>query len=88
MIPGALQYAVLAAAGLVAVGTIAVMIIPNWRRIADVLSGSSVETDLCRDTGTNNRWRRVHLDADRRKPFSQIRAASPRRGPLGRRSPH
>ncbi|MDK8187743.1 MULTISPECIES: hypothetical protein [Sphingomonas] len=81
----AVQYAVIAAAGLVAIGTIAVMIVPNLRRIADVLSGQSV---VCRSTGTDDRWRRVHIDSDRRKPFSKIRAASPRRGLLGRRSPH
>lgn len=85
MIAAALQYAVIAAAGFVAIGTILVMTIPNWRRIADALSGNS---DVCRSTGTDDRWRRVHVEADRRKPFSQIRAASPRRGPLGRRSPH
>ncbi len=85
MIAVVLQYAVIAAAGLVAIGTIAVMVIPNLRRIADVLSG---EPHPCRSTGTREHWRRVHIDADRRKPFSQIRAASPRRGLLDRRSPH
>lgn len=85
MIAAVLQYAVIAAAGLVAIGTIAVMIVPNLRRIADVLSG---EPYPCRSSGTREHWRRVHIDADRREPFSQIRAASPRRGPLGRRSPH
>lgn len=85
MIGTVLQYAAIAAAGLVAIGTIAVMIIPNLRRIADVLSG---EPHLYRSTGTDDRWLRVHIDADRRKPFSRIRAASPRRGLLDRRSPH
>lgn len=80
-----LQYAVIAAAGLVAIGTIAVMVIPNLRRIADVLSG---EPYPCRSTGTREHWRRVHIDADRRKPFTKIRAAAPRRGLLDRRSPH
>lgn len=83
MIAVVLQYAVIAAAGLVAIGTIAVMVIPNLRRIADILSG---EPHPCRSTGTREHWRRVHID--RRKPFSQIRAASPRRGLLDRRSPH
>lgn len=85
MIAAVLQYAVIAAAGVAAIGTIAVMVIPNLRRIADVLSG---EPHSCRSTGTRDHWRRVHIDADRRKPFSKIRAASPRRGLLDRRSPH
>lgn len=85
MTGAALQYAVIAAAGLVAIGTIAVMIIPNLRRIADVLAG---EPHLYRSTGTDDHWRRVHVEADRRQPFSRIRAASPRRGLLDRRSPH
>lgn len=80
-----LQVAVFAAAGIVAVGTIAVTIIPSWRRIADALAGNA---HPCRSSGTDDRWRRVHIDADRRKPFSKIRAASPRRGLLDRRSPH
>lgn len=81
----ALQYAVFATAGLVAITVIVMMIAPQWRRIVSLAFG---KPDLGFQPSGPDRWRRVHIDADRRKPFSKIRAASPRRGLLDRRSPH
>lgn len=69
------------AAGL-AIGVIALAIGPQWRRIARLAAGH-VEQGIA-PLPAADRWRTVHLDADRRRPFHEIRGLYSRRGLLDR----
>lgn len=74
----ALALLVFAGAAIVAVSVIAWMVAPKWRRIVRLASGQvepPAETD---------RWRRVHIEADRRATFS--RQQSVRADGAGRRA--
>lgn len=70
-----------------AASSIMVAAATDWTRVFLTALGRQHELEADR----NDRWRRVHLDADARRPFHKIRAAaSPtarRRGLFGRRSP-
>ncbi len=62
----ALQYLVFAAGIVAAIGAIVATVAPRYRRIAALLrDGPGAQAD-----GAPARWRRVHLEADRRRPFS------------------
>lgn len=66
LIGSVLEYALFAAAGVFALTVLIVSIVPARGRIMDALFPASVQRE---------RWRRVHLAADRRRPF----AAAPAR---------
>jgi hypothetical protein len=68
---------VFSGAAAAAIGTIIATVIPYQRQILDALA-------MRPPIDADDRWRRVHMEADRRRPFHQIRADTPRRGLLGR----
>lgn len=78
------QLGVFAAA---AASSILVGVATDWTRVILTALGRQHELEARRD----DRWRRVHLDADARRPFHKIRVAAPPtarlRGLFGRRSP-
>jgi hypothetical protein len=79
---GLVSVLVFAGAAGLAIGVIALAIGPRWRRIARLAAGH-VEQGFA-PLPTADRWRAVHLDADRRRPFHAIRGPSSRRGLLDR----
>lgn len=70
-----------------AASSVFVGITTDWTRVMLTALGRQHELRAQAD----DRWRRVHLDADARRPFHEIRAAvlptARRRGLFGRRSP-
>jgi len=71
---------VFAGAAIVALSVIAYTVAPCWQRIIRTAFGYP-------DAPPSERWRSVHLAADRRRPFHEIRGGTPhrrRRGLFGR----
>lgn len=70
-----------------AASSIIVGVMTNWSRVFITALGRQHQLGAQAD----DRWRRVHLDADARRPFHKIRVAAPPtarlRGLFGRRSP-
>lgn len=72
---------VFAGAAALAIGIIAAAGGPQWRRIVRLASG---QIEAVPAATSAERWRAVHLAADRQRPFHVIRGTSPRRGLLDR----
>lgn len=72
---------VFAGAAALAIGVIAAAVGPQWRRIARLAAG---QVDAAPLATSAERWRAVHLAADRQRPFHVIRGNPPRRGLLDR----
>jgi len=70
---------VFAGAGITGLSVIGYMVGPHWRRIIDTACGFPTPPP-------QDRWRNVHLAADRRPPLHQFRGAPRRRGLFGGRA--
>jgi len=67
------QYLIFAAAGCSAVAAIALTALPQRSRIASVLRGEEV----AQWRFSRGHWRRIHLDADGRRPFPAASVTNP-----------